>query len=117
LREDGVRKPSVSTAWPTGRGTIANVLRARPGYHPLPRPSRRRRRTPPVPGGIGSALGFLAGTAATLLGAAVGARDHPVLGLALLGCVALTVAAVTSAAGALAGAAQCWALWDGFLVN
>jgi hypothetical protein len=90
------------------------MLRARPGRHPLP---RRSRRTPPVPGGIGSVLGLLVGTVATLLGAAVGARGHPVLGLVLLGGAALTVAALTSPAGALAGGAQCWALWDGFLVN
>jgi len=52
-----------------------------------------------------------------LLGAAGGVRGHPVIGLALLGGTALAVTALTSAPGALAGAAQCWALWDGFLVN
>jgi hypothetical protein len=70
-----------------------------------------------VPGGVGSALGLVAGTAAALLGAAVDARDHPVLGLVLLGGTAVGVAGLTTAAGAFAGAVQCWALWDGFLVN
>ena len=93
------------------------MLRARPGHHPLPGPASRNRQTPPMPGGIGSVLGLLTGTAATLLDAALGARTHPILGLVLLGGTALTVASLTSAAGALASATQCWTLWDGFLVN
>ena len=92
------------------------MLRARPGHHRLSG-SGQGRSAPPVPGGVGSALGLLAGTAAALLGAALDARDHPALGLALLGGTAVTIAGLTSAAGALAAAAQCWALWDGFLVN
>ena len=71
----------------------------------------------PVSGGIGRALGLVGGTAATVLAAGLGARGHPALGLAPLIVVVLAVAAVTTAGGALGAAAQCWALWDGFLVN
>ena len=71
----------------------------------------------PVPGGIGSALGLVGGSAATVLAVGLGARGHPALGLAPLIVVVLAVAAVTTAGGALGAAAQCWALWDGFLVN
>jgi len=92
------------------------MLRARPGHRTLPG-SGSRPSAPPVPGGVGSALGLFAGTAAALLGAALDGHDHPALGLALLGGTAVTIAGLTSAAGALAAAAQCWALWDGFLVN
>jgi hypothetical protein len=35
----------------------------------------------------------------------------------LLGGTVVAVAAVTTYAGAVAAAVQCWGLWDGFLVN
>jgi hypothetical protein len=40
-----------------------------------------------------------------------------VIGLVLLAGTVASVAAVTTFAGAVAAAAQCWGLWDGFLVN
>ena len=66
---------------------------------------------PPPPvlaGGVGSAVGFLAGTAMILAAAVAGAPEHPALGLALLAVPALAVATLTRV---VASAAQCWSLW------
>ena len=52
-----------------------------------------------------------------MCGALLGARDAPGIGLVLLGGTVVAVAAVTTYAGAVAAAVQCWGLWDGFLVN
>jgi hypothetical protein len=71
----------------------------------------------PVRGGLGAAVGFGAGVLSTCAGALLGARDAPVTGLVLLAGTVAAVAAVTTFAGAVAAAAQCWGLWDGFLVN
>jgi hypothetical protein len=90
------------------------VLRARP-RNPLaaPRPARPA----PVPGGLGSALGFGAGAVVTLAAAGLGAHAAPAFGLALLTATAVATAATTTLPGALGAAVQCWALWDGFLVD
>jgi hypothetical protein len=69
---------------------------------------------PRVTGGSGSALGFGAAIVATLLGWAVGAGSHPVVGLVLLSGVAVGVGATTTAIGAVAASAQCWGMYSGF---
>jgi hypothetical protein len=69
----------------------------------------------PIPGPLGCTIGFGAGLLITVAAAALGARDGPGLGVVLLAAAA--VAAITTLPGAVAAAAQCWALWDGFLVN
>ncbi|WP_156994043.1 hypothetical protein [Pseudonocardia acaciae] len=76
---------------------------------------------PRLPGTAGSALGFGAAVAATLvawpLGELFGAASRPVLGLVLLAVVAVGVGSVTTLAGAVACAAQCWALYSGFVLH
>ena len=66
---------------------------------------------------MGSAIGFAVGIVVTLAAALLGARDAPLLGLALLVAAAVAVGATTTLAGALASAIHGWAPWDGFLVN
>jgi hypothetical protein len=66
---------------------------------------------------MGSALGLGAGTVTTLAAAGLGAHAAPAFGLALLTAAAVATAATTTLPGALGAAVQCWALWDGFLVN
>lgn len=76
---------------------------------------------PRLPGLTGSALGFGAAIAATVLDkvldAAFGLGSSPMLGLALLAAVALGVGSMTTLAGALAGAAQCWGMYSGFVLH
>jgi hypothetical protein len=69
---------------------------------------------PRLPGGSGSALGFGAAIAATLLGWALGAGTNPEIGLVPLAAVAVCVGATTTLPGALAAAAQCWGMYSGF---
>jgi len=69
---------------------------------------------PRVAGGVGSALGFGAAILATLLGWALGAGSHPMVGLVLLAGVAVGVGATTTLLGALAASAQCWGMYSGF---
>lgn len=66
---------------------------------------------------MASVIGFGAGIVTTLVAAALGAREAPGFGLALLAVSVVAVAGTTTLVGALAAAAQCWALWDGFLLN
>lgn len=66
---------------------------------------------------MGSVIGFGAGIVTTLVASALGAREAPGFGLALLAASVVAVAATTTLVGALAAAAQCWAFWDGFLLN
>lgn len=77
--------------------------------------------TPRLPGTAGSALGFGSAVAATVLGAVLGrvfdADSRPVLGLALLAAVAVGVGSMTTVAGALACAAQCWGMYSGFVLH
>lgn len=70
-------------------------------------------RIPRTTGLSGSGLGFGWGVVATCLGALTG----PDIGLVLLAVVAVSVGAVTTVPGAVLGAAQCWALYTGFLDN
>lgn len=76
---------------------------------------------PRLPGMTGSALGFGAAIAATVLDkvldAAFGLGSRPLLALALLAAVALGVGSVTTMAGALACAAQCWGMYSGFVLH
>lgn len=94
----------------------AGVFLARPGHRRLPQqpPTRRMR---PVPGGLGAAIGFGAGVLSTCAGALLGARDAPVIGLVLLGGTVAAVAAVTTFAGVVAAAVQCWGLWSTVWAN
>lgn len=66
---------------------------------------------------MGSAVGFAAGTAGTVVAWLLGAGATPLIGLVLLTVVAAVVDALTSLPGALAGATQCWALYDGFVAH
>lgn len=70
-----------------------------------------------MPSGLGSAIGFAAAIVATLIAVGLGARQQPLLGLALVCGTTATVAAVTPLPGALGAAVQSWAVWDGFVVN
>ncbi len=70
-------------------------------------------RLPRTTGLSGSGLGFGWGIVATCLGALTG----PDIGLVLLAVVAVSVGAMTTVPGAVIGAAQCWALYTGFLDN
>lgn len=74
-----------------------------------------------LPAAAGSALGFGAAVAATLLAWTlawtVGAEARPVLALVLLAAVAVGVGSMTTLAGALACAAQCWGLYSGFVLH
>lgn len=70
-------------------------------------------RLPRTTGLSGSGLGFGWGIVATCVGAVAG----PEVGLVLLAVVAVSVGAVTTVPGAMLGAAQCWALYTGFLHN
>ncbi len=70
---------------------------------------------PPVPAGVGGALGLPAGAAAALLADVVG--TGPTGGLVLAAAVAAVLGAVTSPRGALVAAAQVWACWDGFVLH
>lgn len=72
---------------------------------------------PRLPGSTGSALGFFAGIAATLVAFPLGADDWPPVALVLLGLVVLVVGLSTTLLGALAGAAQCWGLYSGFVLH
>ncbi len=103
---------------PRGRRSheAGGVFLARPGSHGHPQlPSGAGRSSIPVAGALGSTIGFGAGVLITIVAALLGARDGSAIGLVLL--VASAVAAITTLAGALLAAAQCWAFWDGFLVN
>ncbi|MFC5994924.1 hypothetical protein ACFQE5_11955 [Pseudonocardia hispaniensis] len=71
----------------------------------------------PVPGGMGVVLGLAAGTVTTVVAAGLDAHGHPAVGLVLLGATVIAIAAATTLAGAFGVAVQCWALWDGFLIN
>jgi hypothetical protein len=66
---------------------------------------------------MGSVIGFGVGVMITLLAAALGARDAPLLELGLFSVAIVVMAASTTLVGALAAAVQCWGLWDGFLIN
>lgn len=74
-----------------------------------------------LPGMTGSALGLGSAIAATVLGkvldAAFGVGSRPVLGLVLLAAVAVGVGSVTTVAGALGCAAQCWGMYSGFVLH
>lgn len=82
-----------------------------------PRTARPFRRPAPVPSGAGSAIGFAAAIAAAVVAVAIGARQQPLLGLALFSGTTAIVAAVTPLPGALSAAAHSWAFWDGFVVH
>lgn len=66
---------------------------------------------------MGAVLGFAAGVVVTIGAALFGARAAPVLGLVVVLVPTVTVAAITTFPGAMAAGGQCWACWDGFLVN
>jgi hypothetical protein len=72
---------------------------------------------PRLPGSTGSALGFGAAVAATLVARVGGAAERPLLGLVLLAVVAAGVGSVTTVPGALAASAQCWGLYSGFVLH
>lgn len=92
------------------------MLLARPGpTHSLPR--RATQGIAPITTAMAGGLGFGVGIVVTLVAALLGAWDAPLLGLALLAATAAATAATTTIGGALAAAAPCWALWNGFLVN
>lgn len=103
---------------PVGGRDTAGVFLARPGSRgpQVPSvPSPAGCSSIPIPGPLGSTIGFGAGLLTTVAAALLGARDAPALGVMLLAAAA--IAAITTLAGAVAAAAQCWAFWDGFLVN
>ncbi|HKS45693.1 MAG TPA: hypothetical protein VJT49_11385 [Amycolatopsis sp.] len=72
---------------------------------------------PPVPGGFGFALGFVAGIAVTAVAVAAGAAGHPVWSLAALALAVAGVSALTTPLAALATALLAWCLQDGFVVG
>ncbi|MFD2417215.1 hypothetical protein [Amycolatopsis pigmentata] len=77
----------------------------------------RSRDWPPLPGGCGFPLGFLAGTGAVTVAVAMGATVHPVLSVALLAVTVAVVSALTVPSAALATAVVCWGLHDGFVLG
>lgn len=66
---------------------------------------------------MGSSVAFGSGVAATLVAWLCGAGSTPPIGLVLLTGVAAVVGAFTTVPGALVGAVQCWALYDGFVAH
>jgi hypothetical protein len=76
---------------------------------------------PPVTGATGSALGFGSAVAAVLFGALVssviGWSDRAPVSLALLALAMIGVGVLTTVPGALAAAAQGWAVYSGFVVH
>lgn len=72
---------------------------------------------PPVPGGFGFALGFLAGIVATTVVVAAGATGHPGWSVAALAVAVAGVSGVTTPSAAIATAMVCWCLHDGFVLG
>lgn len=93
------------------------MFRARPGpTSPLP-PGTDTRVVAPTPPAMAGVLGFFGGSVVALAAGLLGARDTPLVGIALLAATAAAIGATTTIGGALAAAAPCWALWNGFLLN
>jgi hypothetical protein len=93
------------------------VLLARPGSGSPQLPAPDGRSPVIVPGPLGSTIGFGVGILTTVIAALFGARDTPFFGLVLMAGSVAAVAAATTPAGAVASAAQCWAFWDGFVLD
>lgn len=72
---------------------------------------------PRIPGPLGSAAGFAAGIVATIIASVAGTVGQPGLGLAVVALAVAAVSALTTLAGALATAAQCWLLYAGFIMG
>jgi hypothetical protein len=72
---------------------------------------------PRIPGPVGSAAGFAAGIVATIIASGAGAIGQPGVGLAIVALAVAAVSALTTVAGALATAAQCWLLYAGFIMG
>ncbi|NMH98857.1 hypothetical protein [Pseudonocardia acidicola] len=68
-----------------------------------------------ISGPAGGALGLPVGVVAAVVASTLG--DTRVTGLVFAAAAAAGVALLTTAPGALAAAAQCWAVYDGFEVN
>ncbi|WP_236792720.1 hypothetical protein [Amycolatopsis sp. GM8] len=72
---------------------------------------------PPVLGGYGLPLGFVAGIVVTLVAVAAGVTAHPDWSVAVLTVTVAGVAAVTTPAAALGTVVICWCLHDGFVLG
>ncbi|MEV4310805.1 hypothetical protein [Actinocrispum sp. NPDC049592] len=72
---------------------------------------------PRISGPLGSAAGFAAGIVAAVLASIAGAVEHHSIGLFALALAIAGVSAITTVAGALATAAQCWLLYASFIVG
>jgi hypothetical protein len=79
--------------------------------------SRPRPSAPPVPGGFGFPLGFLAAILATAGAVAAGATEHPERALILLAAVTAAIGWASTFRAAIGTATVSWALHAGFVLG
>jgi len=78
---------------------------------------RSRLPAPPVPGGFGLPLGFLAAVIVTCLAVAAGATTHPQRALTAFVVTIAVIAGISTPWAALGTAAVSWALHTGFVLG